>query len=63
MPDGRPARIVECVLSGRVTWKDLGIRTLDALEYPLSTSRTQNYIWEKVLHQARDQGVDWYLLR
>jgi hypothetical protein len=57
MPDGRPARIVDCVLSGRVTWKDLGLRTLDALGYPLSTSRTQNYIWEKVLQQAKDQGV------
>ena len=24
MPDGRPARVVRCILSGKVTWKDLG---------------------------------------
>lgn len=57
MPDGRPARIVRCILSGKVTWKDLGFKTLEAFEYPMDGRRTQNYIWEKVIEQARRQGV------
>jgi hypothetical protein len=57
MPDGRPAKIVSCVLSGRVTFKDLGIKTLLALGYDLQRNRTQEYIWERVLGQAQEQGV------
>jgi len=57
MPDGRPARIVSCLLSGRVSFKDLGIKTLKALGYELRGFRTQEYIWEKVIDQAQDQGV------
>lgn len=58
MPDGRPARIVHCLLSGKVTWKDLGIKVLDALGYPMQEGRrTQNYIWEMVCDQARRQNV------
>ncbi len=57
MPDGRPGRIVSCVLSGRVSWKDLGIQTLNALGYEIRSSRTQAYIWEMFVYQARRQGV------
>lgn len=57
MPDGRPGKIVSCLLSGRVTWKDLGIKTLEALGYEINSSRTQNYIWRMVLEQAKRQGV------
>jgi hypothetical protein len=57
MPDGRPAKIVSCLLSGRVTFKDLGLKTLTALGYDLQRNRTQEYIWERVLDQAAGQGV------
>ncbi len=57
MPDGRPAKVVSCLLSGRVTFKDLGIKTLKALGYDLQGTRTQEYIWGKVTHQAKGQGV------
>ncbi|WP_170756501.1 AAA family ATPase [Ruegeria lacuscaerulensis] len=57
MPDGRPAKIVSCLLSGRVSFKDLGIKTLHALGYELKRNQTQQYIWDLVLHQAEGQGV------
>ena len=57
MPDGRPGKIVSCVLSGRVSWKDLGIKTLNALGYEIKNSRTQSYIWERVADQVEGQGV------
>ncbi len=57
MPDGRPAKIVSCLLSGRVTFKDLGVKTLKALGYEPQRTRTQEYIWERVLDQAQGQGV------
>ena len=57
MPDGRPARIVSCELAGSVSWKDLGIKTLEALNYPIDGRRTQTYIWGEVVNQARQQGV------
>lgn len=57
MPDGRPGKIVSCLLSGRVTYKDLGIATLKALGYDIQGTRTQEYIWELVLHQAEQQSV------
>ncbi|WP_171236948.1 AAA family ATPase, partial [Ruegeria sp. HKCCA6837] len=57
MPDGRPAKVVSCVLSGRVSFKDLGVRTLSALGYEPRRTRTQEYIWQRVLDQAQGQGV------
>ncbi|WP_277018212.1 ATP-binding protein [Paracoccus hibiscisoli] len=57
MPDGRPARFINCTLSGRMTWKDLGMKTLTALGYPAAGRRTQNSIWDMVLDQAKRQGV------
>ncbi|WP_448328253.1 AAA family ATPase [Sulfitobacter sp. M13] len=57
MPNGRPAKIVSCLLSGRVTFKDLGIKTLRALGYDLHRTRTQEYVWERVVDQAERQGV------
>jgi hypothetical protein len=57
MPDGRPARIINCTLSGRMSWKDLGMKTLTALGYPAAGRRTQNSIWDMVLDQAKRQGV------
>ncbi len=41
MPDGKPAKVVSCVLSGRVSFKDLGVRTLSALGYEPRRTRTQ----------------------
>lgn len=58
MADGRPAKVVSCLLSGRVTFKDLGIKTLKSLGYDLQRrSPTQEYIWERVVDQAERQGV------
>lgn len=57
MPDGRPARFVHCILSGKVTWKDLGSKTLEALGYPIEVPRTQAYLWKRVADQVRLQGV------
>lgn len=57
MPDGRPGKIVSCVLSGRVTWKDLGIKTLNSLGYKIKRSNSQFYIWERVADQVEGQGV------
>ncbi|MGH6763975.1 MAG: AAA family ATPase [Phyllobacterium sp.] len=59
MPDGRPARIVSVVLKGLLTWKDLGIHTLhEGLEYPIAAGRlTQREVWDRVVAQARVQGV------
>jgi hypothetical protein len=57
MPDGRPARVVQCTLSARVSWKDLGIKTLGALGYQLKANRTHTYIWDMALEQAQRQGV------
>jgi hypothetical protein len=57
MPDGRRAVIIHCILSGKVTWKDLGVRILGLLEYPLRGRHTQAEIWEKVIKTAKIQGV------
>lgn len=57
MPDGRPARIVRCILSGKVTWKDLGVKVLGALGYPLKGRHTQAEIWDLVVKYAEMQGV------
>lgn len=57
MPNGRAARIINCTLSGRMSWKDLGVKTLSALGYPTAGRRTQNSIWDMVVDQARRQGV------
>lgn len=57
MPDGRPGKFAHCILSGKVTWKDLGVKTLEALGYPAEGRRTQTYIWDMVIDQARRQGV------
>jgi hypothetical protein len=57
MPDGRPARIVHCILSGKVTWKDLGVKVLNALGYPLKGRHTQAEIWDLVVRYAELQGV------
>ncbi|MCI5040527.1 MAG: ATP-binding protein [Donghicola eburneus] len=57
MPDGRPAKIVSCLLSGRVTWKDLGVVILEVLGYPLRGRHSQTEIWSKVRKYAELQGV------
>lgn len=57
MIDGLPAKIITCNLSGTVTWKTLGIRTLKALGYEIKQYRTMEYIWGLVTHQMRQQGV------
>lgn len=35
MPKGRPAKIIHCILSGKVTWKDPGDKILGLLGYEL----------------------------
>lgn len=57
MPDGRPAKIVSCLLSGKVTWKDLGVVILEVLGYPLRGRYSQTEIWSKVRKYAELQGV------
>lgn len=59
LPDSRPARIVECVLDAKGGWKDLGRKTLHAMGYPVAAGSrlTQTAIWERVVTQARLQGI------
>ena len=57
MPDGRPAQILNCFLSGKITWKDLGARILKQLNYGVSGRRTQAEIWDLVTEIAQLQGV------
>ena len=57
MPDGREGKIIHCILSGKVTWKDLGLKVLQQLGYPLKGRRTQSDIWEMVIKYAKLQGV------
>lgn len=57
MPNGQPVRFVSCILSAHITWKSLGIATLEALGYPCNGQRTQAYIWDKVREQAERQGI------
>jgi hypothetical protein len=57
MPDGRPAKIVSCLLSGKVTWKSLGVEILEVLGYPLKGQHRQSDIWPKVRKIAKLQGV------
>lgn len=57
MPGGQPLRFVSCTLSGHITWKSLGIATLEALGYPCNGQRTQTYIWDMVREQAKRQGI------
>jgi hypothetical protein len=57
MPDGRPAKIIHCILSGKVTWKDLGVKILEVLKYPLKGRRSQAEIWDLVIKCAELQGV------
>lgn len=57
MPNGRPGKIISCLLSGKVTWKDLGIVILEELGYPLRGRNSQTEIWSKVRKYAELQGV------
>ncbi|MCV2893730.1 ATP-binding protein [Lentibacter sp. XHP0401] len=59
LPNGDPARIVQCDLSRAGGWKDLGRRTLNAMGYELSDNArlTQNEIWSRVTYQAKAQGI------
>lgn len=58
MPDGRPAKIASVILNGSLTWKDLGMHTLNnGLHYPATGRLTQRQVWDRVLVQAKLQGV------
>ena len=57
MPDGRPARIVHCLLTRSVSWKELGRKTVEAMGYPMPNPRNAGYAWDMVLHEARAQGI------
>jgi hypothetical protein len=57
MPDGRPAKIIHCILSGKVTWKDLGVKILNDLEYKLKGRRNLVEIWDLVVKCAELQGM------
>ena len=57
MPDGRPGIFLQCILSGKITWKDLGVRILNLLKYPLTGRRSQAEIWDLVIKVAELQGV------
>jgi hypothetical protein len=45
------------MLSGKITWKDLGVKILNILNYPLKGRRSQADIWEQVIKCAEIQGV------
>lgn len=57
MPDGRPGTFLQCILSGKITWKDLGVRILKLLNYPLIGRRSQAEIWDLVIKAAELQNV------
>lgn len=59
LPDGKPAQFSSCVLDAKGSWKDLGRKTLHAMGYPIKTTtrRTQFEIWDRVIWQAKRQGV------
>jgi len=58
MPDGRPAKFVSVILNGSLTWKDLGMHTLNrGLSYPATGRMTQRQVWDRVIHQAKLQGI------
>jgi hypothetical protein len=57
LPDGRPAYVVQVLLSGRITWKDLGLKILAALDYAAERVGTQSEIWRIVRDQAKKLGV------
>ncbi len=57
MPDGRPGIFLQCMPSGKITWKDLGVRILKLLDYPLIGRRSQAEIWDLVIKVAEIQGV------
>lgn len=57
MPDGREAKIVCYILSGKVTWKDLGLKILEVLGCNLKGRHNQTQIWNMVVKYAELQGV------
>lgn len=64
MPDGRPATFENVVLSGSMSFKELGKRVLkEGLKYGQNSDQrfpsraTQGDIWDLVFFQAREQGV------
>ena len=59
LPSGMPARITSCLLDGKSGWKGLGRKTAKALGYHIvdSSRATQDRIWEKVITQAKLQGI------
>lgn len=57
MPDGKAAQFIRVILAGRMTWKDLGYRILEKLDYPVARTLSQARIWETVRQQAQKLGV------
>ncbi|MGJ8624546.1 MAG: ATP-binding protein [Yoonia sp.] len=59
LPSGMPARIASCLLDRQSGWKGLGRKSAKALDYHIAESSraTQDRIWEKVVIQAKLQGV------
>ena len=58
LPCGKVTSAVSCILDGKMSWKDLGFRTAEALGYPVRQRRmTQSEIWSRVTFQAKEQGV------
>ena len=59
LPDGKPARIVSCLLDAKGGWKDLGSTTLRSLDYPIENlaRHTQASITAKIVDHAKRSGV------
>ena len=57
MPDGRAAKFISFKLPGRISWKEVGAKTLEKLGYPASGHRTASYHWDMVRRQAQQKGV------
>ncbi|GGL81665.1 ATP-binding protein [Wenxinia marina] len=59
LPDGKPSRMVSCLLDAKGGWKDLGSTTLRSLGYPIEnlSRHTQASITAKIVDHAKRCGV------
>ena len=54
---GRAIQAVSIVLDGETTWKSLGIKILEQVDYYISPRKTEHEIWSRVRQQLRDKGM------
>ncbi|MDO6458677.1 ATP-binding protein [Celeribacter halophilus] len=54
---GRAIQAVSIVFDGETTWKSLGIKILEQVDYGMSPKKTEHEIWTRVRQQLRDKGM------